>query len=89
MEWIPVKEKAAPYRCIACDKFGQIFLPTGVLTYETDKREIHCFDANGYEFDDKKFFKGIPYVMNGKTVYIEPREIIAWIPLPEPYKVKP
>lgn len=85
-EWIPVSEETPDARCIACDKFGQIFIPMGVVAFETDKGEKHSYDARHFEFDVSEFLKGCEVIVDGEKVRALPVEIIAWQPLPRPYK---
>ena len=81
-KWIPVSEERAKFPCLACDKFSQIFIPCGVVTINN-----RCYDGLDFMWDVKKFLRGKEGTIGGKKAYILPREIIAWMPLPEPYKV--
>ena len=81
-QWIPVTERLPKEPCIACDKFGQIFIP-----YGTVKIDDKCYDARKFNFNPKEFLRGeIVKMAGGKTVRILPNEIIAWMPFPEPWK---
>lgn len=82
-EWIPVSEKKAHFPCLAVDKFGQIFIPQGIVTINN-----RCYDGTGFDFYVGKFKKGKEVIINGRKAYIEPKEVIAWRPLPEPYKAE-
>ena len=79
-KWIPVSEEIAKFPCLACDKFSQIFIPCGVVTINN-----RCYDGLAFMGDVKKFLRGKEGTIDDKKAYILPREIIAWIPLPEPY----
>lgn len=79
-KWIPVSEEMAKFPCLACDKFSQIFIPCGVVTINN-----RCYDGLDFMGDVKKFLRGKEGTIGDKKAYILPREIIAWIPLPEPY----
>ena len=81
--WIPVSEKKADFPCLAVDKFGQIFIPQGIVTINN-----RCYDGAGFDFDVGKFMKGKEVIINGQKAYIEPTEVIAWQPLPKPYKAE-
>lgn len=85
-KWIPVKEKPAEGPCLACDEFGQLWIPYSILGYHG-----RCYDGKGFNmrFDNEnimKFLKGEQMVLDGETVYLPPREIIAWMPLPDAYE---
>lgn len=82
-EWIPVSEKKAHFPCLAVDKFGQIFIPQGIVTINN-----RCYDGAGFDFDVGRFKKGKEVTINGRKAYIEPTEVIAWRPLPTPYKAE-
>ena len=69
--WIPVSEKEAEFPCIACDKYNQIFIPTGIV-----KINDKCYGCDG----SKNALEILP-----ENVEI-PRKIIAWMPLPEPFE---
>jgi hypothetical protein len=79
--WIPVSEEMAKFPCLACDKFSQIFIPCGVVTINN-----RCYDGIDFMGDVKKFLRGKEGTIGGKKAYILPREIIAWMPMPEPMK---
>ena len=81
--WIPVSEKKAHFPCLAVDKFGQIFIPQDIVTINN-----RCYDGAGFDFDVGRFKKGKEVIINGRKAYIEPTEVIAWMPLPEPYKAE-
>jgi len=87
--WIPVKEKAAEFPCLACDSLGNPpFIPMGVVTFENGKGEIRCYEGKDYKFNGyEEFMKGKEITLaDGEKARILPQEIIAWLPLPEPYK---
>ena len=87
IEWIPVRKEAAKNPCLACDKYGQIFIPQGVLTIRTENGNTHCYDGKGYKFNTEEFLKGEEITLyNGEKARIRPTKIIAWMPLPEPYR---
>jgi len=77
--WFPVSEKVAPLRCLACDKFGQLFIPSRVLVLKGETGRVRCFDG-GIAFNDDG---EMSICGNGCEA---PREIFAWRPLPEPPK---
>ena len=77
-QWIPCSEKPAEVSCLACDEYGQVFIPEGGIL----KINGECYEGKGFNFDVKTFLQGI-YVGHGLRIL--PRKIIAWMPLPEPY----
>lgn len=79
--WIPCRDRRPEHPCLACDTFGQIFIPHGVVTVDGQS-----YDADGFDFDFEKFLRGRETVIDGEPAYILPREIVAWRPLPKPYK---
>ena len=79
-QWIPCSEKDAEYPCLACDVFGQIFITDGGIV----KINGECYDGTGFDFSNAdEFLKGIKV---GNAMRMLPRKIVAWLPLPEPYK---
>lgn len=87
--WIPVKEKAAEFPCLACDSLGNPpFIPMGVVTFKKGKGGIRCFESKDYKFNGyEEFMKGKEITLaDGEKARILPLEIIAWMPLPEPYR---
>lgn len=82
-KWITVSEEMAKFPCLACDKFSQIFIPCGVVTINN-----RCYDGIDFMGDVKKFLRGKEGTIGGKKAYILPREIIAWMPMPETYKTE-
>lgn len=68
--WIPVSEETAKHPCLATDKFGQIFIPVGIVTID-DK----CYNDENFDFGEPEGY-----------LKKWPKEIVAWMPLPEPYK---
>lgn len=76
--WIPCNELFPVTKCLACDKFGQVVIVSSVVCINGV-----YYDAENFEFNKDLFLKG---KMVGKNLRIIPREIIAWMPLPEPYK---
>ena len=80
MRWIPCSEKEAEYPCLACDVFGQIFITNnGIVRINGE-----CYDGTGFDFSNaEEFLKGIKV---GNSMRMLPRKIVAWSPLPEPYK---
>lgn len=79
--WIPVNEHEAMFPCLATDKFGQIFIPISVVTIGN-----RCYDGHNFRFDVGDFLKGEEIEVDGETMYLAQREIVAWMPLPEPWK---
>jgi hypothetical protein len=79
-QWIPCSEKEAEYPCLACDVFGQIFITNnGIVRINGE-----CYDGTGFDFSNaEEFLKGIKV---GNSMRMLPRKIVAWSPLPEPYK---
>jgi hypothetical protein len=77
---IPCSEKEAEYPCLACDVFGQIFITNnGIVRINGE-----CYDGTGFDFSNaEEFLKGIKV---GNSMRMLPRKIVAWSPLPEPYK---
>ena len=81
-KWIPVSKKPPKIPCLATDKFEQVFIPVGVVCIGGK-----CYDGRDFHFDIDKFLKGKAVTINGKEkAYELPREIIAWRPLPKPYR---
>ena len=82
--WRPTAEKEPDVNCLACDKFGQIFIPQcGIINITAgNKRKSFDCPADFDVSDINAFFKG-KEVGNGMRIL--PKEIIAWRPLPEPY----
>lgn len=80
LQWIPCSEKEAEYPCLACDVFGQIFITNnGIVRINGE-----CYDGTGFDFSNaEEFLKGIKV---GNSMRMLPRKIVAWSPLPEPYK---
>lgn len=82
--WIPVNERVAEFPCLACDIFDQIFIPSGIVVLNS-----RCYEGKDFDFNVEKFLRGKEVIMcGGKKAYLRPREIAAWVPLPEPYRVK-
>ena len=80
-KWIPVSERMPEFdegKILGCDQFGQIFIPTSII-----KIEEKLYDAKDFKFDVNEFLKG-RYIVGG--IRMRPRIIVAWMPLPEPYK---
>lgn len=83
-KWIPVSERVAEFPCLACDIFEQIFIPCGIVVLDS-----RCYDGKDFAFDVEKFLRGKEIILcGGKKAYEKPREIVAWMPLPEPYKAE-
>lgn len=82
--WIPVSERVAEFPCLACDIFNQIFIPSGIVVLNN-----HCYEGKDFDFNVEKFLKGKEITScSGKKYYVKPREITAWMPLPQPYKAE-
>ena len=80
--WIPVSERAAEFPCLACDIFKQIFIPSRIVVLNN-----RCYDGKDFDFNVEKFLKGKEITTcGGEKLYVKPREITAWMPLPEPYQ---
>lgn len=78
-QWIPCSERRAEPNCLACDKFGQVFIARTIVSVNDD-----CYDGSDFEFGSvDEFFRGKKV---GRGIRIIPTKIIAWMPLPEPYK---
>lgn len=82
-EWILTAKEKPDFECLACDKYGQIFIPEGGIVTIEFGGKTHCYDGINFDGNIVEFFKG-KRIENG--IRILPREIIAWRPLPEPYK---
>jgi len=82
--WRTTAEKEPDVNCLACDKFGQIFIPQcGIINITAgNKRKSFDCPADFDVSDINAFFKG-KEVGNGMRIL--PKEILAWRPLPEPY----
>lgn len=82
IRWIPVSERAAEFPCLACDIFKQIFIPSQIVVLNN-----RCYDGKDFDFNVEKFLKGKEITTyGGEKLYVKPREITAWMPLPEPYQ---
>jgi hypothetical protein len=83
-KWTTTSEMKPMLRILACDTFGQIFIPDGTIQINEDVYDAHSY---GYEFnvaDPEEFLKGAETGVDGMRIL--PRKIIAWMPLPEPYQ---
>lgn len=78
VRWIPCSEQPAEPNSLACDKFGQVFITLTVVDINGK-----CYDGTEVAFNVEEFLKG---KLIGDGVRVLPTEIIAWMPLPEPYK---
>lgn len=80
-EWVPVSERLAEYPCIVTDAHGnQPFIPMGIVTVED--KEHGKWQIDGRLVDQPKAF------IDGKAgnLFTWENRILAWMPLPEPYK---
>lgn len=79
--WTPCSEQPACLPCLACDFFGQLFIPASVVCINGK-----CYEGQNFNFDVKEFLKGKKVELSDGSVYYRPpREIIAWMPLPKAY----
>lgn len=78
--WIPVEEQPPVFPCLVCDAHGnQPSVPLGIVTITDEEHgEWHI---DGRLWDTKIFFEGEWCSQTGYG-----NRIIAWMPLPEPYK---
>lgn len=78
--WIPVEEQPPQFPCLVCDANGnQPSVPLGIVTITDEEHgEWHI---DGRLWDTKIFFKGEWCSQTGYG-----NRIIAWMPLPKPYK---
>ena len=78
--WIPVEEQPPQFPCLICDANGnQPSVPLGIVTITDEEHgEWHI---DGRLWDTKIFFKGEWCSQTGYG-----NRIIAWTPLPKPYK---
>ena len=78
--WIPVEEQPPAFPCLVCDANGnQPYVPLGIVTITDEEHgEWHI---DGRLWDTKIFFKGEWCSQLGYC-----NRIIAWMPLPTPYK---
>ena len=78
--WIPVEEQPPEFPCLVCDANGnQPSVPLGIVTITDEEHgEWHI---DGRLWDTKIFFKGEWCSQTGYG-----NRIIAWTPLPKPYK---
>lgn len=78
--WIPVEEQPPVFPCLVCDANGnQPSVPLGIVTITDEEHgEWHI---DGRLWDTKIFFKGEWCSQTGYG-----NRIIAWMPLPDPYK---
>lgn len=88
-KWIAVSERLPKLQSIiACDAYNnKPWIPGATLVIELENGKKKLYDATDYNGDIKAFLKGKKITsVSGKTYYIQPREIIAWMPLPKPYE---
>ena len=78
--WIPVEEQPPVFPCLVCDANGnQPSVPLGIVTITDEEHgEWHI---DGRLWDTKIFFKGEWCSQTGYG-----NRILAWMPLPKPYK---
>ena len=78
--WIPVEEQPPEFPCLVCDANGnQPSVPLGIVTITDEEHgEWHI---DGRLWDTKVFVHGEWCSQTGYG-----NRIIAWMPLPEPYK---
>ena len=89
--WIPTSEQKPEYPCIAYDGHNSPFVPRGLVQVGDDVVDDHVFDVLGISP-----FSGLPRKgARRKTLEKEFQivkniahcnRIIAWMPLPDPYK---
>ena len=80
-QWIPVSEKPSKnggYLCSA--RFNDNYIGVCIANYADDLYKVDDFD-----FHDKKGISGW-YDYDSEYGYYEMESVIAWMPLPEPYK---
>ena len=79
--WIPVEEEPPQFPCLVCDaNVNQPFVPMGIVTITDEEHgEWHI---DGRLWDTPKVF--VDGEWGNQLVY--GNRIIAWMPLPEPYK---
>ena len=76
-QWMPCKKCLPKLPCLACDQFEQVFIPVSILSVNTSDG-LKCYASGSLEDVEH----GRP--VGGVRVF--PPEIIAWMPLPAPYK---
>lgn len=89
--WILSSEKMPENQSIVvCDAYNnKPWIPRGILITETENGKKKLYDAATYNGNLKAFLKGKELTsFSGNTFYLPPREIIAWMPLPESYKAE-
>jgi hypothetical protein len=92
--WIPVSERLPEHSSIlasdkyenspwVCNSFVCLTFENGIVhIYETEDGTEHLING-----DIKSFLKGKKITSSsGQNYWLPPREIIAWMPLPQPYK---
>ena len=93
-EWIPCRERE-PHGLsfVALDEFNNYpWVCNSLFTWKDKDGVKHFYDTKGYEDiilqgDVKAFLRGKKtQTVGGMTIYVRPPEIVAWMPLPEPYK---
>lgn len=81
-KWIPVSERLPEdgQTCLVTTKgvLGDVYCE--IETYSNNLYKVDEFD-----FYDKKNVSGF-YIYNSEIGYYEDADVIAWLPLPEPYK---
>lgn len=86
-KWVPVTDKGAENGSIVCDTLGNVFIADKVVVVGTGKGTFHYYDGKDYHGDLETFLKGEKITTSmGSEYYIRPAEIIAWMPIPEPYR---
>lgn len=78
-QWIPCSERRPESKCLACDESGELFIPHNMFFTEHE-----CYEAIDLHVD-KSLYSKFDYIPRG-GIYVVPRKIVAWMPLPEPYK---
>lgn len=78
-EWIPVEEKEPEWPCLICDANGNgPYKPDGLVSVVIKK--------HGRCFFDVEWWRQAPSPQGNVDFLIYQNRIVAWMPLPKPYK---
>ena len=90
-DWILVSEKKPKGEILACDTEGnRPFVSLGIVTaVDRETGKLRCWDDRTFTGSFEEFFAGMKFINTcGDELRIPPREIVAWMPLPEPYRAE-
>ena len=82
-EWISVKEKKPEYPCLVCNEYGQIFIPSGIVTMKYKNGEEFYSNAKYFDFEHLQMMKNSEIM-----IYPDSNRISYWMKLPSTNPVK-